>query len=139
MTRPVVIETIAALRDALAGREVALVPTMGALHEGHLELVAEATRQAETVVVSIFVNPLQFGQSEDLTRYPRDLESDLDALAPHGVAYVFAPSAEEMYPDGATATRVTGARANSSDGLSQAATDRKITNQRMAHSLPRQG
>tara|TARA_R110000868_G_scaffold199758_2_gene446708 strand:+ start:246836 stop:247660 length:825 start_codon:yes stop_codon:yes gene_type:complete len=103
-----VIETIAALRDALAGREVALVPTMGALHEGHLELVAEATRQAETVVVSIFVNPLQFGQSEDLTRYPRDLESDLDALAPHGVAYVFAPSAEEMYPDGATATRVTG-------------------------------
>ncbi len=108
MTRPVVIETIAALRDALAGREVALVPTMGALHEGHLELVAEATRQAETVVVSIFVNPLQFGQSEDLTRYPRDLESDLDALAPHGVAYVFAPSAEEMYPDGATATRVTG-------------------------------
>ena len=110
MTRPVVIETIAALRDALAGREVALVPTMGALHEGHLELVAEATRQAETVVVSIFVNPLQFGQSEDLTRYPRDLESDLDALAPHGVAYVFAPSAEEMYPDGATATRVTGGR-----------------------------
>jgi len=108
VTRPVVIETIAALRDALAGREVALVPTMGALHEGHLELVAEATRQAETVVVSIFVNPLQFGQSEDLTRYPRDLESDLDALAPHGVAYVFAPSAEEMYPDGATATRVTG-------------------------------
>ena len=108
MTRPVVIETIAALRDALAGREVALVPTMGALHEGHLELVAEATRQAETVVVSIFVNPLQFGQSEDLTRYPRDLESDLDALAPHGVAYVFAPSAEEMYPDGATAPRVTG-------------------------------
>ncbi len=108
MTRPVVIETIAALRDALAGREVALVPTMGALHEGHLELVAEAARQAETVVVSIFVNPLQFGQSEDLTRYPRDLESDLDALAPHGVAYVFAPSAEEMYPDGATTTRVTG-------------------------------
>ncbi|WP_294179852.1 pantoate--beta-alanine ligase [uncultured Schumannella sp.] len=110
MTRPVVIETIAALREALVGREVALVPTMGALHEGHLELVAEAARQAETVVVSIFVNPLQFGQGEDLARYPRDLENDLDALAPLGVAYVFAPSAEEMYPRGETSTRITGGR-----------------------------
>lgn len=108
MTRPAVIETIGALRAALAGREVALVPTMGALHDGHLALVRRAGELADSVVVSIFVNPLQFGQGEDLDRYPRDLAADLDALEPLGVEFVFAPTAAEMYPRGGTTTKVTG-------------------------------
>ncbi len=73
---------------------------MGALHEGHLALVDTAQRHADAVAVSIFVNPLQFGPTEDLVRYPRTLEADLDALRARGVAYVFVPSAEEMYPAG---------------------------------------
>ncbi|MEO8095278.1 MAG: pantoate--beta-alanine ligase [Pseudolysinimonas sp.] len=112
MSRPVVIETIDALRAALAetGTDVALVPTLGALHEGHIALVERARELAPTVVVSIFVNPLQFGANEDLAQYPRDLDADLDALEPHGVAFVFAPSVDEMYPDGGTQTKVTGGR-----------------------------
>jgi pantoate--beta-alanine ligase len=107
-----VISTIAEMRAAVAdaGTEVALVPTMGALHEGHLALVARAGQLAPTVVVSIFVNPLQFGPNEDLAKYPRDLDADLDALEPHGVAYVFAPSADEMYPDGGAQVKVTGGK-----------------------------
>lgn len=110
MGRPVVISTIREMRDAVAaaGGDVALVPTMGALHEGHLALVARAAELASVVVVSVFVNPLQFGANEDLARYPRDLDADLDALAPYGVAYVFAPTPEEMYPDGGTQVKVTG-------------------------------
>ncbi|MCU1417371.1 MAG: pantoate--beta-alanine ligase [Schumannella sp.] len=104
------IETIAALREALAGKDVAFVPTLGALHEGHISLVERARELAETVVVSIFVNPLQFGANEDLAKYPRDLEADLQALEQHGVAYVFAPSVDEMYPDGGTQIKVTGGR-----------------------------
>lgn len=104
------IETIAEMRAALADRDVALVPTMGALHEGHLALVERARELAGTVVVSIFVNPLQFGPNEDLAKYPRTLDADLDALEAHGVDYVFAPSAAEMYPDGETQIRVTGGR-----------------------------
>jgi pantoate--beta-alanine ligase len=109
-----VVETIAALREALAasGTDVAFVPTLGALHEGHLALVARAAELAPTVVVSIFVNPLQFGASEDLDRYPRDLDADLDALAASGtdVAFVFAPTVAEMYPDGGTQIKVTGGK-----------------------------
>lgn len=108
MTRPTVVRGIAELRAQLAGRRVALVPTMGALHAGHLAHVARARELADVVVVSIFVNPLQFAEGEDLEKYPRDLDADLDALEPYGVEYVFAPGADEMYPDGAAQVKVTG-------------------------------
>jgi pantoate--beta-alanine ligase len=92
-----------------SGRRVGFVPTMGALHEGHRALVREAARRADAVVVSIFVNPLQFGPDEDLARYPRDLEADVRSLGPLGVGAVFAPSVEDMYPAGAsTRVRVEG-------------------------------
>ena len=83
------------------GRRVMLVPTMGALHDGHLALVRAAKRvPGSVVVVSIFVNPLQFGVEEDLERYPRTMDADLDLLRAEGVEVVFVPSAGEMYHDG---------------------------------------
>jgi pantoate--beta-alanine ligase len=106
VTTPVVLETIAELREALDG-EVAFVPTMGALHDGHLALVDRAAEIAPTVVVSIFVNPLQFGPSEDLDRYPRTPDADLEKLAAHGVQYVFMPAVDELYPQWPIATKVT--------------------------------
>lgn len=108
VSQPEVITRIAELRARLAGRQVALVPTMGALHDGHLALVDRAVELADTVVVSIFVNPLQFGPAEDLDRYPRDLAGDVAALEGRGVAYVFAPEASEMYPDGRPLVTVRG-------------------------------
>lgn len=101
-----VFETIASLRLELeTAGSVAFVATMGALHEGHLALVRRAAELADTVVVSIFVNPLQFGEAEDLDRYPRDLDADLELL-PDDVL-VFAPPVGELYPDGESETLVT--------------------------------
>jgi pantoate--beta-alanine ligase len=88
-----------------AGRRTALVPTMGALHDGHLSLVRLARSRADRVMVSVFVNPTQFGPREDFARYPRDLEGDVDKLRTAGADVVFAPSAAEMYAPG-EATRV---------------------------------
>ncbi|HTW25266.1 MAG TPA: pantoate--beta-alanine ligase, partial [Candidatus Baltobacteraceae bacterium] len=90
-----------AARDARAkGRLLGLVPTMGALHEGHLSLVREAQKQCSPVVVSIFVNPSQFGPSEDFKKYPRTFDADIAALEKLRVDYVFAPPPEEIYPPG---------------------------------------
>ena len=105
-----VVRTVAALRDALAGAgRIGFVPTMGALHEGHLALVRAARAQNDTVVLSIFVNPTQFTDGSDLAAYPRDEERDLALAEGGGVDVVFAPDAAEMYPTGfATTVQVTG-------------------------------
>ena len=81
-----------------AGRRVGFVPTMGFLHDGHLALVEEARRRTDVVVMSVFVNPLQFGPSEDFTRYPRDAEGDAAKARDRGVDLLFLPDAQEMYP-----------------------------------------
>lgn len=88
--------TAIALRSS--GRLIALVPTMGCLHEGHASLIDIAKTKADKVIVSIFVNPAQFGPNEDFDKYPRALEADLELCRAHGVDYVFNPSAEAMYP-----------------------------------------
>jgi pantoate--beta-alanine ligase len=108
--RPSIVRTLPALRRAVelfrnAGDQVALVPTMGALHRGHLALVAEARRRARRVAVSIFVNPTQFAPHEDFGSYPRRFDTDIKALAEAKADLVWAPSAAVMYPEG-FATRV---------------------------------
>jgi pantoate--beta-alanine ligase len=112
-TRPpaAVVTTRAALADALAparaaGRTVALVPTMGALHRAHATLVERAAAAADVVVVSVFVNPLQFGPGEDLDRYPRSLDADVALASAAGADVVFAPSREQMYAAGEPLVRV---------------------------------
>jgi pantoate--beta-alanine ligase len=112
--KPVVVAELEPLRIAIdearrKGRMIGLVPTMGALHAGHLSLVAAARAQTEFVVVSIFVNPTQFGPQEDLQRYPRPLERDLQLCGDVGVDLVFHPSPEVVYPPGyRTYVEVTG-------------------------------
>ena len=96
---------LAAARAGVAG-SLALVPTMGALHDGHAELIRLAGTLADVVAVSIFVNPLQFGPAEDLDRYPRTPERDVELLDRLGVRLVFAPGVAEMYPDGRPAVTV---------------------------------
>lgn len=114
MTRPRIFETIAGLRADVeaarrSGRRIAMVPTMGALHEGHLSLVRAAQAKADLVIVSIFVNPTQFAPNEDFDAYPRDNDSDIAKLAELGVDAVFLPTVGEMYPKGfATGVSVGG-------------------------------
>ena len=99
---PEIVDTITALRSRVATRRSAgplgLVPTMGALHDGHASLIRQARAECSTVVVSIFVNPIQFDRPEDLERYPRSLDVDVALCASLGVDFVFAPSVAEMYP-----------------------------------------
>ncbi|MFD7652754.1 pantoate--beta-alanine ligase [Actinosynnema sp. NPDC059797] len=103
-----------------AGRNIALVPTMGALHEGHRKLIREAqVLQNTVVVVSVFVNPTQFGPGEDFERYPRTLESDVDICREERVGLVFAPSVEDMYPAGSTVTVDPGPLGDELEGASR--------------------
>lgn len=113
--------TIAALRARLAierasGRTIGFAPTMGFLHDGHLALVDDLRHRADVVVMSIFVNPLQFGPHEDLSRYPRNIERDRSLAASRGVAMLFVPTVEEMYPPGSEIRVVAGATASRWEG-----------------------
>ncbi|TAL45174.1 MAG: pantoate--beta-alanine ligase [Salinibacterium sp.] len=114
-SRPVVLETVAAVREAMAserasGRSIVYTPTMGALHAGHIAHVDRAAEIGDVRIVSIFVNPMQFGAGEDLDRYPRTLDDDLENLGARGVPYVFAPSVAEMYPTGPSQTVVSAGK-----------------------------
>ncbi len=118
------ISEITALRDHLArqrstGGRLALVPTMGALHEGHLALIDSARQAADLVVVSIFVNPLQFRPGEDLARYPRQLEQDVALAEARGADVIFAPAVEEMYAQGEQIRVVAGELASRWEGASR--------------------
>ena len=120
-----VVRTIADVRafyrnERPRGTRVAFVPTMGALHEGHLSLVRRAQEAADLVVVSIFVNPLQFGPTEDFDAYPRDENRDLSRLEEEGVKLVFLPAVDEIYPDGAVTTvHVHGPLADTLEGAAR--------------------
>jgi pantoate--beta-alanine ligase len=111
--KPDLVRTIAQLRESVGswrrqGRRIGMVPTMGALHEGHLALVREAQRQTDRVVVTLFVNPTQFAPREDLAAYPRSEAGDRAKLAELGADILFAPSTSEMYPDGFDTAVVVG-------------------------------
>jgi len=115
------LRTVAALREHLgaerrAGRTIGLVPTMGAFHSGHVSLMERARRETDVVVVSLFVNPTQFGAGEDLAAYPRDEARDAAIAAEAGVDVLFAPPAEEVYPDGFQTTVHVGALAEPLEG-----------------------
>ena len=109
-----VVSTVAAVRNRVAaaraeGKSIGLVPTMGALHEGHLSLIARARAECGFVVVSVFVNPTQFAPGTDFEKYPRDLDGDAEKAGEAGADLIFAPSVEEMYPPGdSTFVEVTG-------------------------------
>jgi pantoate--beta-alanine ligase len=108
-TVPVVAHTrgeLKAAREALSSRDVAVVMTMGALHDGHAQLIRTARQGHEHVVVTIFLNPLQFGPKEDLSRYPRTFDADLEICTSAGVDLIFAPTPDVVYPDGDPGVRV---------------------------------
>lgn len=110
MAQPKIARSVSALRAAMTpwrkrGLQIALVPTMGALHAGHMKLVTAARKHANRVIVSIFVNPAQFGPNEDFARYPRTWKDDIAKLAAANVDLVYAPAVDEMYPEG-FATRI---------------------------------
>jgi pantoate--beta-alanine ligase len=114
---PFIVRTVEELRKFTRGwrtngNKTAIVPTMGALHQGHLALVREAFRRADKVVVSIFVNPKQFGRGEDLSRYPRNETADREMLAGAGVNLIFAPSPQAIYPPGFATTLTLAGPAN---------------------------
>jgi pantoate--beta-alanine ligase len=108
-TAPVVAHTrseLKAAREALSSRDVAVVMTMGALHDGHAQLIRAARQRHDHVVVTIFLNPLQFGPKEDLSRYPRTFDADLEICTTAGVDVIFAPTPDVVYPDGDPGVRV---------------------------------
>ena len=116
-----VVHTVRELREALGparreGRSIGLVPTMGFFHDGHLELMRAARAETDVVVVSLFVNPTQFGPNEDLDSYPRDEARDHDLAAREGVDLLFAPPVEEVYPDGFSTTVSVGGLTEVLDG-----------------------
>jgi len=115
-----IVEMQNACRELRArGSELGFVPTMGALHEGHLSLVRRARAECKAVAASIFVNPLQFAAGEDFTRYPRTFEEDCAKLEAEGVEVLFAPDAAEMYPDGAVTTVTVAGIGDRLDGASR--------------------
>jgi pantoate--beta-alanine ligase len=110
-----------------SGKRLGLVPTMGALHDGHVSLVRLAAERADTVIVTIFVNPTQFGPSEDFSRYPRELEADLAKCAAAGAHVVFAPTVEEIYPKGYSTFITEEAVAKPLEGVSRPVHFRGVT------------
>src|SRR5215813_5727467 len=110
-----------------AGKRVGLVPTMGALHEGHLSLVRTACTQSDVVVVSIFVNPTQFGPKEDFSKYPRTLDKDSELLQAEKVDYVFNPTVDEMYPPGSSTWVIVEGLSEKLDGRSRPGHFRGVT------------
>lgn len=109
------------------GKRLGLVPTMGALHEGHLSLVRAARAASDVVAVSIFVNPTQFGPNEDLAKYPRSFERDCELLEREGVEFIFAPSVDEMYPAGALTWVTVEGLSGKLDGRSRPSHFRGVT------------
>src|ERR1700687_5921932 len=121
-------EARAACRDARSGRRrLGLVPTMGALHEGHLSLVRAAKARCDAVAVSIFVNPTQFGPTEDLSKYPRQFDRERQLLEKEGIDIVFAPSVDEIYPDGAATWVLVEGLSEKLDGRSRPGHFRGVT------------
>ncbi len=121
-------EARAAWRDARTGRKrLGLVPTMGALHEGHLSLVRAAEAQCDKVAVSIFVNPTQFGPTEDLSKYPRQFDRDCQLLEKEGVDILFAPSVDEIYPHGQVTWVLVEGLSDKLDGRSRPGHFRGVT------------